>query len=338
MHKTTLTFVALAALAVSVPAAAAQTLDAVRERGFVRCGVSEGVSGFSAPDSTGNWVGIEVDYCRAVAAAIFDNPDAVRYTPLNAADRWDFLANGSIDILSRQTTWTMQRDTEAGITFVGTIFYDGQGFMVREDLGVTSVSELSGRTICIERDTTTELNAADYFAANGLEFVPRSFSGQDETVKTYEDGGCDAYSTDSSVLAAERSTFADPGSHLILPEIISKEPLGPSIRAGDLQWFNLTRWVYFALLNAEELGVTRANVDEMLGSENPPIRRLLGVEGDFGSFVGLSNDWAYRIIKGVGNYGEIYEAHLGENTPIGIPRGINSLWNDGGIQYAPPIR
>jgi general L-amino acid transport system substrate-binding protein len=338
MQKKLLTIAALASFGVSVPAVQAQTLDAVRERGFVQCGVTEGVSGFSIPDEGGNWVGIEVDYCRAVAAAIFDNPDAVRYTPLNSTARWEFLSNGSIDILSRQTTWTMQRDTELGITFVGTVFYDGQGFMVREDLGVTSVNELSGATICIEQGTTTELNAADYFAANGLDFVPLTFVGQDETVMTYEDGGCDAYTTDSSVLAAERSTFADPDAHIILPEIISKEPLGPSVRAGDLQWFNIARWVYYALLNAEELGVTQANVDEMLGSENPSIRRLLGVEGDFGSFVGLSNDWAYRAIKGVGNYGEMYEAHLGENTPIGIPRGINSLWNDGGIQYAPPIR
>src|SRR5690606_28715742 len=204
--------------------------------------------------------------------------------------------------------------------------------------GVSSVLELSGATICIEQGTTTELNAADYFAANGLEFVPQTFVGQDETVQTYEDGGCDAYTTDSSVLASERSSFADPDAHIILPEIISKEPLGPSVRSGDLQWFNIARWVYYALLNAEELGVSSENVDEMLNSDNPQIRRLLGVEGDFGSFIGLERDWAYQIISHVGNYGELYEAHLGENTPIGIPRGINNLWNNGGIQYAPPIR
>jgi len=338
MKKQLFTIAVATAVASISSVANAQLLDEVRSRGYLQCGVTEGVSGFSIPDENNNWVGIEVDYCRAVAAAIFDDPDAVRYTPLNTTVRWEALSGGSIDILSRQTTWTMQRDTELGITFVGTMFYDGQGFMVRADSGVSSVLELSGATICIEQGTTTELNAADYFAANGLDFVPQTFVGQDETVQTYEDGGCDAFTTDSSVLASERSGFADPDAHVILPEIISKEPLGPSVRAGDLQWFNITRWVYYALLNAEELGVSSENVDEMLNSDNPSIRRLLGEEGDFGAFIGLDNDWAYRIISHVGNYGELYEAHLGESTPIGIPRGINNLWNNGGIQYAPPIR
>ena len=317
---------------------AQSTLEAVQDRGFVQCGVTEGVAGFSIPDDSGQWIGLEVDYCRALAAAIFNDADAVRYTPLNSTNRWEFLSNGSIDVLSRQTTWTMQRDTELGISFVGTMFYDGQGFMVRKDAGVSSVLELSGAAVCIESGTTTELNAADYFAANGMEFSPVTFVGQDETVKAYEDGRCDVYTTDSSVLAAERSSFNNPDDHIILPEIISKEPLGPSVQTGDNQWFNIARWTYFALLNAEELGVTQANVDEMLGSDNPAIKRLLGVEGDFGSFIGLSKDWAYQIVKLVGNYGELYEAHLGESTPIGIPRGVNNLWTQGGIQYAPPIR
>jgi len=328
----------LCGLSMAGTAVAQETLAKVKERGAVNCGVTEGVAGFSLPDEAGYWVGIESDYCRAIAAAIFNDITKVNFTPLNSTNRWEYLSNGSVDVLSRQTTWTMQRDTELGITFVGTMFYDGQGFMVRKESGVTSALELSDAQVCIEQGTTTELNAADYFAANGMNFKTVTFVGQDETVKAYEEGRCDVYTTDSSVLAAERSGFANPDEHIILPEIISKEPLGPSVRTGDSQWFNLARWTYYALLNAEELGVTQANVDEMLKSTDPSIQRLLGVDGKFGSFIGLENDWAYRIIKQVGNYGELYEKHLGENTPIGIPRGVNNLWTKGGIQYAPPIR
>ncbi|WP_127143538.1 amino acid ABC transporter substrate-binding protein [Pelagibacterium montanilacus] len=339
MKKAMVTMAVASAMAVTGTAAHAQLLGEIMDRGYLQCGVTEGVPGFSFPDDNNVWTGIEVDYCRALAAAMFDDPDAVRYTPLTSQVRFESLANANIDVLSRQTTWTMTRDTDLGISFVGTMVYDGQGFMVREDAGVTSALELSGAAVCIEAGTTTELNAADYFASNGMDLSNAVvFVGQDEVEQAYIDGRCDVYTTDSSVLAASRSTFPDPDAHIILPEIISKEPLGPSIRSGDTEWLNVTRWTYFALLNAEELGVTSENVDEMLGSDNPAIRRLLGVEGDFGGPIGLPTDWGYRIIKHVGNYGELYEAHLGENTPINIPRGINALWTDGGIQYAPPIR
>jgi general L-amino acid transport system substrate-binding protein len=343
MSKVLLTIALAAGLGVAATAAQAQTvasptLDAVKAKGYVQCGVTGGVPGFSAPDANNVWSGLEVDYCRALAAAIFNDPDAVRYTPLTSQERFTALSAGEIDVLSRTTTWTMSRDTQLGISFVGTMFYDGQGFMVRAADGITSALELSGAAICIESGTTTELNAADYFAANNMEFNTVVFVDQDEVVKAYEDGRCDVYTTDSSALAAERSKLANPDEHVILPEIISKEPLGPVVRAGDTGWFNIARWTYFALLEAEELGVTQANVDEMLGSDNPAIKRLLGVEGDFGSPLGLTKDWAYQIIKHIGNYSESYERHVGPSTPIGLARGLNALWRDGGIQYAPPIR
>jgi general L-amino acid transport system substrate-binding protein len=328
----------LAASAAQAQTAASPTLDAIKAKGFVQCGVTGGVPGFSAPDANNVWTGIEVDYCRALAAAIFNDPTAVRFTSLTSQERFTALSSGEIDVLSRTTTWTMSRDTQLGISFIGTMFYDGQGFMVRKADGITSATELSGAAICIESGTTTELNAADYFAANNMDFNTVVFVDQDEVVKAYEDGRCDVYTTDSSALAAERSKFAVPEDHVILPEIISKEPLGPVVRAGDTGFFNIARWTYFALLEAEELGVTQANVDEMLGSDNPAIKRLLGVEGEFGAPMGLTNDWAYRIIKHIGNYGESYERNVGPNTPIGLERGLNALWKDGGIQYAPPIR
>ena len=343
MSKKLLTILLAAGLGLASGAALAQTaasptLDAIKAKGFVQCGVTGGVPGFSAPDANNNWTGIEVDYCRALAAAIFNDPNAVRFTSLTSQERFTALSAGEIDVLSRTTTWTMSRDTQLGISFVGTMFYDGQGFMVRKADGITSATELSGAAICIESGTTTELNAADYFAANNMEFNTVVFVDQDEVVKAYEDGRCDVYTTDSSALAAERSKFAVPDDHIILPEIISKEPLGPVVRAGDTGWFNIARWTYFALLEAEELGVTQSNVDEMLGSDNPAIKRLLGVEGEFGAPLGLTNDWAYRIVKHVGNYAETYERNVGPNTPIGLARGLNALWKDGGIQYAPPIR
>ena len=338
MSKQVITFAPAAALGLAATAAQADTLSDVKAKGYVQCGVTGGVAGFSAPDANNNWSGLEVDFCRAMAAAIFNDPEKVRYTPLTSQERFTALSAGEIDVLSRTTTWTMSRDTQLGISFVGTMFYDGQGFMVRKADGITSAKELSGAAICIESGTTTELNAADYFASNNMEYNAVVFVDQDEVVKAYEDGRCDVYTTDSSALASERSKFANPDDHVILPEIISKEPLGPVVRQGDETWFKLARWTYYALLEAEELGVTQVNVDEMLGSDNPAIKRLLGVEGDFGTALGLTKDWAYQIIKHIGNYSETYERHVGPNTPIALARGLNALWKDGGLQYAMPIR
>ncbi|HEY8596595.1 MAG TPA: amino acid ABC transporter substrate-binding protein [Devosiaceae bacterium] len=329
---------AVAAVGLTVSAAQADTLSDVKAKGFLQCGVTEGVAGFSIPDENNNWSGLEVDYCRAMAAAIFNDPQAVRFTPLNTSERFAALSSGEIDVLSRTTTWTMSRDTTLGINFAGVMFYDGQGFMVRKDSGVTSVKDLDGANICVQSGTTTELNMADYMSANNLSYTPVVFAGRPETVAAFEGGRCDAYTTDSSGLAADRTRFANPKDYIILPEIISKEPLGPSVRQGDDTWFNIARWVYFALLDAEELGVTQANVDDMLGSDNPSIKRLLGVEGDFGSPLGLDKSWAYNIIKALGNYGEMYDRNVGPNTAMGLERGINALWTKGGIQYAPPIR
>ncbi|UXN69674.1 amino acid ABC transporter substrate-binding protein [Devosia neptuniae] len=339
MQKTLVTFALAASLGlIGASAAHADTLSDVKAKGYLQCGVTGGVAGFSAPDANNVWAGLEVDFCRAVAAAIFNNADSVRYTPLTSQERFAALSAGEIDILSRTTTWTMSRDTDLGISFIGTMYYDGQGFMVRKADGIASALDLSGAAICIESGTTTELNAADYFAANNLEFNTVVFVDQDEVVKAYEDGRCDVYTTDASALAAERSKFAVPDDHIILPEIISKEPLGPVVRQGDDLWFKINRWAYYALLEAEELGVTSANVDEMLGSDNPAIKRLLGVEGDFGAPIGLTKDWAYQIIKLVGNYGEAFERNVGPSTDIGLERGLNALWTNGGLQYAPPIR
>jgi general L-amino acid transport system substrate-binding protein len=338
MQKKLVTIAVAASLGLGATAAQAATLDDVKAKDYVQCGVTGGVAGFSAPDANNVWSGLEVDFCRAVAAAIFNDADKVRYTPLTSQERFAALSAGEIDILSRTTTWTMSRDTDLGISFIGTMYYDGQGFMVRQADGIASALDLSGAAICIESGTTTELNAADFFAANNLEFNTVVFVDQDEVVKAYEDGRCDVYTTDASALAAERSKFAVPDDHIILPEIISKEPLGPVVRQGDDQWFKINRWVYFALLEAEELGVTQANVDEMLGSDNPAVKRLLGVEGDFGTPIGLSKDWAYQIIKLIGNYGESFERNVGVSTDIGLERGLNALWADGGLQYAAPIR
>ena len=330
----------LPAFFASASAAFADTLADVQAKGYLQCGVSPSTPGFAAPDANNEWAGLDVDFCRAMAAAIFDDPKAVRFTPLTSKERFTALSSGEIDVLSRTTTWTMSRDTNLGIDFAGTMFYDGQGFMVRKDLGVASATELSGAAICIEAGTTTELNAADYFSSTGMEYNAVVFEDQDEVVKAYDDGRCDVFTTDSSALAAERLSLANPDENMILPEIISKEPLGPSVRQGDDLWFNITRWVYFALLESEELGITQANVDDMLGSDNPGVRRVLGVEGDFGTAIGLSTDWAYKIVKHVGNYNDIYERHVGASTPVGIARAgsVNDLWTRGGLMYAPPIR
>jgi len=338
MKKTLLGVAMVAVFGLTTTVAMADTLADIKKKGFIQCGVAPSTPGFALPDASNNWSGLDVEYCKALAAAVFNDVNAVRYTPLTSTERFAALANGEVDVLSRTTTWTMGRDTSLGITFTGVTYYDGQGFMVRKADGITSASQLSGATICIEKGTTTELNAADYFASHNLEYKPVVFEAEDETVKAFEDGRCDVFTTDSSALAGERALFANPDDYIILPEIISKEPLGPVVRQGDPIWFNISRWTYYALLDAEELGVTSKNVDEMLGSDNPEIKRLLGVEGDFGTPMGLDKDWAYRIVKLVGNYAEIYDKTVGPNTPLKLARGLNALWKDGGIQYAPPIR
>ncbi|QBK30933.1 amino acid ABC transporter substrate-binding protein [Roseitalea porphyridii] len=339
MTKTVLTGVLGAAIvALGASTASAATLDDVEAKGFVQCGVSQGLPGFSNPDADGEWSGMDVDLCRGIAAAIFDDPQAVKFTPLSAKERFTALQSGEVDVLSRNTTWTMSRDTQLGLNFAGVNYYDGQGFMIRTDMNINSALELSGASICTNTGTTTELNVADYFRANNMEYELVAFEKADEVVAAYDAGRCDVYTTDQSGIYAQRLKLTDPGAHKVLPEIISKEPLGPVVRQGDDQWFNIVKWVHFATVNAEEMGVTSENVDEMLESDNPGIRRLLGVEGEFGTDIGLENDWAYKVIKHVGNYGEIFARNVGPDTPLSIARGINALWTDGGLQYAPPIR
>ena len=322
---------------VGVLSASAGTLDQVKARGQLICGANPGLAGFGLPDDQGMYKGLDVDECKAIAAAIFNDPNKVKYLPINAKDRPTILASGEIDVLIRNTTWTLSRQT-GGMFFTGINFYDGQGFMVRKKLGVNSALKLDGASICVQQGTTTELNLADYFRANNMKLEAVVFATDDEATKAYDSGRCDAYTTDASGLYAERLKMSDPADHIVLPEIISKEPLGPSVRKDDIQWFQIVQWTHYALITAEELGVTQANVDEKLKSDNPAIRRLLGVEGNFGQGLGLTNDWAYRIIKHVGNYGEIFERNVGMGSPIKISRGLNALWNKGGLQYAPPIR
>jgi general L-amino acid transport system substrate-binding protein len=324
--------------AVSTADAQGNTLATVKSRGMVNCGVAPGVPGFAFPDDKGNWTGLDVDFCRAVAAALFNDAKKVSFKPLTAKERFTALQSGEIDVLSRTTTWTMSRDSAMGLAFVGIMYVDGQGLMVPKKLGVKSAKELKGASVCVATGTTTELNLADYFRSNNMTYKPVVFEKADEVNAAYDAGRCDVYTTDASGLYAQRLRLKAPDDHVVLPEIISKEPLGPSVRQGDFQWFTLNKWVYYALLNAEELGVTSKNVDEMLKSANPEIKRLLGTEGDFGKGIGLDNDWVVKIVKGVGNYGEIYERNVGPNTPLKIARGLNNLWTKGGIQYAPPIR
>jgi general L-amino acid transport system substrate-binding protein len=281
---------------------------------------------------------MDVDFCRAVAAAIFNDPKKVRFTPTSAKVRFTVLQSGEVDLLSRNTTWTMSRDTQLGLEFVGVIYYDGQGFMVPKKLKVTSAKQLNGANVCTNTGTTTELNLADYFRSNGLKYKVIAFEKNAEVLAAYDAGRCDAYTTDASGLYAERMKLKKPDDHIVLPEIISKEPLGPLVNQGDQQWGDLVRWTMFALLNAEELGVTSKNTDQMLKSTNPEVRRLLGVEGVFGESIGLTKDWVVRIVKGVGNYGEIFERNVGQGSPLKIKRGQNALWTKGGLQYAPPVR
>ncbi|MCE1237500.1 MAG: amino acid ABC transporter substrate-binding protein [Hyphomicrobiales bacterium] len=326
------------ALAASATGALAGTLDDVKAKGFLQCGVNTGLAGFSISDSKGEWKGLDSDFCRAVAAAIFGDPSKVKYTPLSAKERFTALQSGEIDLLSRNTTWTMSRDTKMG-KFAGVMYYDGQGFMVRKSLGITSAKQLNGATVCTQTGTTTELNLADWFRANKLEYKLVSFEKDVEVVKTYDTGGCDVLTTDASGLYAERLKLVNPDEHMVLPEVISKEPLGPMVRSGDDAWFNVVKWTYFALVQAEELGVDSKNVDEMLAkSDNPEVKRLLGKDGSFGADIGLTNAWAFNIVKAVGNYGEVFERNVGVNTPLKISRGLNALWTKGGLQYAPPIR
>jgi general L-amino acid transport system substrate-binding protein len=329
---------ASAVVALSVSAAFAGTLDDVKARGTLNCIVNVGLAGFGAPDDKGQWAGLDIDMCRAVAAAVLGDASKVNYIPSTAKERFTKLQTGEGDMLARNSTWTLGRDTELKLDFVGVNYYDGQGFMVRKDSGVTSASELSGATICVQTGTTTELNLADYFRANSMELKTIVFEKADEGRGMYDQGQCDAYTTDASGLAAERTALADPASHVILPEIISKEPLGPAVRHGDAEWGDVVRWSLNAMVAAEEYGVSSTHLDQMMTSENPEIRRLLGVEGDMGTKLGLSNDWAVVIIKQVGNYSESFERNVGVNTPLGLERGLNAQWNDGGLLYSPPIR
>jgi general L-amino acid transport system substrate-binding protein len=323
----------------SAGAHASSALDAVKKKGFVQCGVNSGLPGFSVADKKGKWTGIDVDFCRAVAAAVLNDADAVKYTPLTAKERLTALQSGEIDVLSRNTTWTASRDTALGVNFVGVTYYDGQGFMVKKSLGVNNAKELDGASICILAGTTTELNAADFFRTNKMAYRPVVFDAADQTVKGFEANRCDALTSDQSQLYGLRVKLADPDSAMVLPNVISKEPLGPVVRQGDDQWFNVVKWTLFALVNAEEYGVTSANVDQMAkSSTNPNVKRLLGVESKIGEGMGLSNAWAYQAIKQVGNYGEMFERNVGKQTPLGIERGLNALWTDGGLQYAPPMR
>lgn len=337
--KQFLTALALGASAVFASGAAqAATLDQVKQKGFLQCGVSTGLPGFSNPNEKGEWTGLDVDLCRAVAAAIFDDATKVRFTPLTAKDRFTALQSGEIDVLSRNSTWTSSRDATQGLNFTATNYYDGQGFLVRKELGVKSAMELNGASVCTQSGTTTELNVADFFRTNNLQYEVVAFQGQEETLKAYESGRCEVFTSDQSQLYALRLKLANKDDHVVLPELISKEPLATAVRQGDDQWFDVVKWVHYAMLNAEEAGVTSKNVQEMLNSPNPDIRRMLGVEGNFGEQLGLTKDWVVRIVSKVGNYGEAFDRNVGAGSPLKIERGKNALWTKGGLQYGPPIR
>lgn len=319
--------------------ATAGTLDDVKARGQLNCGVSEGVPGFSIPDASGRWVGLDVDICRAVSAAIFNDDDKIKFVSLSSKQKVLAVVTGQVDVTSRTTTWTMQRDTKEGVDFTTIVYYDGQAFMVRKDLGVKSATELNGATVCVTSGTTTELNLADFARANGIKFEPVVFEGKKEAVNAYKSGRCDALTTDYSQLAAFRTTFPDAAQHVILPEMISKEPLAPLVKHGDNQWKDLFTWVVNGLVEAEEYGVTKANVDQMKAeSKDPNIQRMLGVSGDYGSFIGLGKEWLYQAIKATGNYGEIFERNLGSGSELKMDRGKNALWTKGGVLYVPPLR
>jgi general L-amino acid transport system substrate-binding protein len=329
---------AIALFAFAAPASAQSTLAAVKQRGHLVCGAHIGAPGFSNPDSRGEYSGFDADHCRALAAAVFGDAKAIRFRPLTSQQRLTALQSGEIDVLIRTTTWTMGRDVTTGLSITNTTFYDGQGFLVRKKLGVKSAKELSGATVCVTTGTTNELNLVDWARTNGIKVEALVIEQNDETRKAYEAGRCDAFTTDASQLAGIRTGLTAPDEHIVLPDIISKEPLGPFVRHGDDQWFDIVRWTMFSLVEAEELGVTAQNVDEMLGSKNPAVQRLLGVTGGLGKSVGLDDRWAYNAIKAMGNYGEIFERHLGKSSPLQLDRGVNALWTKGGLMYAPPIR
>jgi len=334
----TLLSLATAVAIVFAQTASAQTLKSVKDRGILNCGANGTLAGFGLPDAQGKWAGLDVDVCRAIAAAIFNDASKVKFVPLSAKDRFTALQSGEVDVLIRNTTWTSSRDSSLGLSFTGVDYYDGQGFMVRKALKVNSALELNGASVCVQQGTTTELNLADFFRAHNMQLKSVTFATANEAVKSYDAGRCDAYTTDASGLYSERLRLANSNDHIILPEIISKEPLGPAVRQGDDQWFTVVKWVFFAMLNAEELGITSKNVDDMMKSTNPDVKRFVGTEGNYGEQIGLTKDWAVRIIKLVGNYGEVFEANVGQGSPLKIDRGLNKLWSKGGIQYAPPIR
>ena len=326
------------AAGMAVPALAqgqSSTLDAVRARGQLNCSVSPSTAGFSLPDSQGVWRGIDVDYCRAVAAAILGDGNKVRLVPSTTVQRFPMLQSGEVDMLVRTTTWTLAREASLGFLFAGINFYDGQGFMVKKASGVTSARQLNGATVCVQPGTTTELNMTDYFRANNIRFTPVVIEDINEIRNAFISGRCDAYTTDASGLASFRSTRANAEDYVLLPEIISKEPLGPVVRKGDDRFFDIVRWTHFALLTAEELGITQANIDSFANSQNPDVQRFMGRTGDLGKMMGLENDWAVKVIKAVGNFSEVWERNI---TPLAVPRGINNLWTKGGLQYAPPMR
>lgn len=330
---------ALAATSLVAGFVNAQTLDAVKARGQLVCGVNTGLAGFAAPDAQGNWQGFDVDVCKALAAAVLGDASKVEYIPTTSADRFEQLASGKIDVLIRNTTWTFSRDTDLRLDFVGVNYYDGQGFMVAKSLGVASATELDGATVCIQTGTTTELNLADYFRANNLSYTPVPVATNAEGEQQFLAGACDVYTTDVSGLAASRAVYPNPADFIILPEVVSKEPLGPTVRHGDNNWGDIVRWTFNALVTAEELEVTSANVEELSkGSPNPEVNRLLGTEGTLGAMIGLEPTWSKQAIAAVGNYGEIFARHIGEGTPIGLARGLNAQWTQGGLLYSPPFR
>jgi general L-amino acid transport system substrate-binding protein len=338
MKRVSLVLTLAVAAGLSAQAASAQTLKAVKDRGQLSCGVSQGLPGFSTPDDKGNWTGLDVDICRAIAAAIFNDATKIKFVPLSAKDRFTALQSGEIDVLSRNTTWTLSRDTQLGLNFGAVNYYDGQGFMVKKSAGIASTLKLDGASACVQQGTTNEQNLADYFKANKMKYEVIAFATADETLKAYESGRCDTFTSDVSQVYAERLKLAKPEDHVVLPEVISKEPLATVVRHGDDQWLDIIKWTHYAMLNAEELGVTQKNVDEMLKSDKPEIKRLLGTEGNLGEQLGLTKDWAVRVVKAVGNYGETFERNVGSGSKLNIARGLNRLWNQGGIQYAPPIR
>jgi len=337
-QKATAVLSAAALLFGAAGTAQAGTLEDVQSRGVLRCVVSTGIAGFAQPDANGVWRGFDVDFCRATAAAVLGDASKMEAVTSTGKTRFTKLNAGEGDVLWRNTTITFSRDVGVKLRFHGVNYYDGQGFMVKKSLGVTSAKQLDGASVCIQTGTTTELNLADYFAANNMKYEPVTIETNDEARQNYESGRCDVYTTDASGLSSTRSALPNPGDHMVLPEIISKEPLGPATRHGDDQWSDIVTWVLNATITAEELGVTMANVDQMKSSKNPEVLRLLGVDGNQGQELGLSQDWAYQIIKQIGNYGEIFERNIGVNTPLGIERGLNALWTKGGLMYSPPFR